>query len=176
MRTTKTNRALLISSVAGVTALAMASTAVACTTYKGKVTLTASGGVATAEGAPGVHEYCAPQQRQNIAILGTFRLDVTPGPVCGTQLGAGAYKVQWLNLAPTQVHTAAPNNCNAVGLPMGVINVGADGKGGGTFVMPQPGGGPAPVGWVNICIEPGAPGDEGDKFRPGAPELYLNLI
>lgn len=176
MRTPKAKRALLISSVAGVTALAMVSTAFACTKYEGKVTLTASGGVATAEGAPGVHETCAPQPRQNIAIAGTFRLDVAPGPVCGTTLKAGKYFVQWLNLTAYELRTVGPNNCNATGLPMGEINVGADGRGGGNFVMPQPGGAPAPIGYVNICIEPSSPLDRDDINRSSAPELYLNLI
>lgn len=175
MRASGTRRSLLISSVAGVAALAMASTAYACTTYKGKVTLTASGGgVATAEGIDGFHAYCSGDTRQNIAIAGTFRLDVAPGPTCGTRLADGGYNVKWLNLTANELGNIGPTNCNGPAVLMGKIQVGGgSGSGSGTFVLPQVAGGPAPIGHVNICVESDG---GGTAFRDGAPELYLNLI
>lgn len=195
MRSTA-RRSLMLGFVAGVTVLATASSAFACTVYKGKVTFTANtpgSGVAFAEGKPGLHEYCSGQQRQNIAIVGTFTVAIAPsiaGTACPTggttstdpallKVKDGMYDLLYLPVASALPSTA--NNCNFAGSPIGRISV-TGGSGSGTFAMP-PTNGPSPIGHVNFCVTPIAlpvvygalnNGDDPQK-RDSAPELHLNL-
>lgn len=189
-------RGLLLGFMAGITVLAMAGSAFACTVYKGKVTFTANtpgSGVAFAEGKPGLHEYCSGQARQNIAIVGTFTVAIAPsiaGTACPTggtvdsnpnnlKVKDGMYDLLYLPVSTALPSTA--NNCNLAGSPIGRISVTA-GSGSGTFAMP-PTNGPPPIGHVNFCVTPialpivyGALNNGADPgTRDSAPELHLNL-
>jgi len=187
-------RGLLLGFVSGVTVLATASAAFACTTYKGKVTLTANApgsGVASAVGRDGVHAFCTNDAdagvRQNIKIVGTFTLAVAPAlagsTVCddgtlnaATQLDDGAYEVLYV---PVQGSTPSPvNNCYFDGLPIGPMTV-TNGAGGGIYAIPpSAGSSTSRIGWVNICVTRSTDSPlavNKTSGSPSAPELALNL-
>lgn len=98
----KTRKRLLFTFASGVAALAMASTAFACVTFKGEMTVDAPGGSTTVVGTGSSHAYCATGKPTTAAagnlgdpVLATVR----PGTCSGVshQMEKGNYLVKFNN-------------------------------------------------------------------------------
>lgn len=183
--------------VAGV--LTMASVAVACTTYRGKLTVTnAQGESRSADGDDStVHEYCtgpvsglgvrpaplAPPPYARAAAMslsGTFTITVGQTTQCtglqsqlGGDPGGDTYEVRWLDVDGLP----ASANCNAEtdGLKLlGTIKLPAPNPVLPTTTRSGPLTAPAgSTGQINICVDlPASP----TKTGIAAPEIWLNVI
>lgn len=176
----------------------MASTAFACTIYKGRIDVIATGpgaaGSATAQGyGPDTaqHRYCGTPQRGNLVTSGPIRVDVAPSTACPTngQLTNGTYTVFWVAAAPTETlggptttgnvlvdGVTDPNffNCNSTALQnsqkkaLGTMTVTN-----GTGTAPVTLAGNATPGPGNICV---TPPDGGSTESPSSPQVYINWI
>lgn len=188
-----TKRKLLAGLAVSSAALIMASTAYACTVYRGRVTLTAVGATtnttATAVGAPGVHGYCSGDGVQTVDMnaQNQFTLAVAPTTDCGgSKLPSGDYEVRWVNMTTSQTLNSSylpwRYNCNVAAsnvYKLGTISV--DGAGNSTTkTFNNPSGGalgtatPAngASGAVNLCVAPANNNPTSDS----APELSLWVV
>lgn len=184
-------RAMVQGCVAVAAVVAMSSAAFACTTYRGKVTITDSGPLssqsappshtAVAEGAAGVHTYCSGELPQDVRIVGTFSLAIGSTTSCsGSQntLGAGTYDVRVMPLPVSNPADSVTANCNVNKTEptqkVGQITVNASGVGSGTgYPMPTV------LGPVHVCVTSTdfqVDLSLGGTGLPSAPELHLNLV
>lgn len=161
----KSRRGLLVGVAASAAVLILAGSAYACTEYVGKVTLTAltatgaNGPSVFAEGAPGVHAYCAGETRQTIDMnaANQFKLAIAPASAAcgGESVPAGTYDVRWVTAEDPPTTTGYEDfvlNCNpttAAGFTVGKITVDGSGNSSATTVFL----GTTP-GKVNVCVVP----------------------
>lgn len=183
---------LLVAAAAAAAVLLMAGSAYACTVYKGKVTLTATGSGDTAEahGKGGVHEYCSGSQTQTVDMNATNQFSLALAPTTaacgGSQLPIGTYEVRWVNMTGSNTVLNNGNapwvyNCNVTAsnvLSLGSLTVNNSGVGSGSFqtAIGGPFGTATPSngasGAVNLCVVPGLNNPTSDS----APELALWVI
>lgn len=170
----------------------MAGTAYACTVYKGKITLTATGSsnTAVAQGANGVHAYCSGEVVHTVDMNASnaFNLALAPATAAcgGASLPNDTYQVRWVNMTGSQVlqqpYVPLAYNCNSAATNVKVlgtlVTTGGTGTASGNFSNSMGGalGAPTPPngasGAVNLCVAPAA----NSVNTESAPELMLWVI
>lgn len=142
--------------------LTLASAAYACTTWEGRMTVTAGGGTSEAEGNGGSMQWCDPPSGDaDIADSSgqTVTVELAPGSECAftTQLPAKTYNIRW-EAGVWDPQSGGTNCMDSTDPDIGDITV--DSNGNSTAAVTTSGFDPNGASNVSICVENGSWGNQ----------------